>query len=486
MIDAFTRRAFCRRLAGGAGALIVGFDPEARSWASDRTGGPLVDLPRLDGALVHDAAVLDQVSQDNGRIVRRRPLAVLRPGSVDDIVGMVRYANTNHIRVAMRGQGHSSFGQAQVEAGIVIDSRPRRRILRLTDSEIDVEAGATWDEVAAATLARGRTPPVMADTQVITVGGTLSVAGMGNTSHRHGAIVDNVRELEVVTGGGRRLVCSETRERELFQMVLAGLGQCAMIVRARLRLVAAPSEVALLDYDYADLDTYLADQRAVAGEPGRYDHVGGRITPRPGGPPRLRLTAGTFQGPGARGKAAARNGELRGTPASPERRISYLDYLHRTLPLIERGKTSGSWWWPSPSMMLFVAGSDARAFVAEVLADPLQLEGTELFDGFTFFANPTRPFTRPLLPFPREPVAFQAWLIRRAPAERVPVLLEANLRLAERVRAKGGTRYAGYGAVPFTPADWASHYGPATWARLAAAKRSFDPANVLTPGPGMF
>ena len=43
---------------------------------------------------------------------------------------------------------------------------------------------------------------------------------------------------------------------------------------------------------------------------------------------------------------------------------------------------------------------------------------------------------------------------------RVAPLLEANLRLAERVRRRGGTRYAGYGAVPFTPADWANHYGP--------------------------
>jgi len=485
MSDVHSRRAFCHRLAGGASVLIVGFDPEARSWASDRAGRPLVDLPRLDGALVLDAAVLDEVSQDNGRIVRRRPTAVLRPGSVGDIVRMVRYANTHHIRVAMRGQGHSSFGQAQVEAGIVIDSRPLRRILRVTDSEIDVEAGATWDEVAAATLALGRTPPVMADTQVITVGGTLSVAGMGNTSHRFGAIVDNVHELEVVTGDGRRLVCSEKRERELFEMALAGLGQCALIVRARLPLVEAPSEVALLDYDYADLDTYLADQRALAGEPARFDHVGGRVTPRPGGPPRLRLSTGTFLGPRARA-AAARASGLRGARDAAERRISYLDYLHRTLPLIERGKTSGSWWWPSPSMMLFVADSHARAFVTEVLSDPIQLEGTELFDGFTFFANPTRPFTRPLLPFPRESVAFQAWLIRRAPAERVPALLAANLRLAERVRGMGGTRYAGYGAVPFTPADWASHYGPATWARLTAAKRAFDPASVLTPGPGMF
>ncbi len=484
MTAAFSRRAFCHRIAGGAGVLIVGFDPEARSWASDRTGRPLVDLPRLDGALVYDAAVLDEVSQDNGRIVRRRPLAVLRPGSSDDIVRMVRYANTHRIRVAMRGQGHSSFGQAQVEAGIVIDSRPLRRILRVTDSEIDVEAGATWDEVAAATLARRRTPPVMPDTQVITVGGTLSVGGTGNASHRFGAIVDHVRELEVVTGDGRRVVCTETRERELFEMTLAGLGQCALIVRARLALTPAPAEVTLLDYDYADLDAFLADQRAVARGTMGFDHVGGRVTPRAEGAPRLRLTVGTFAG--TRSGAPPSHLALSGARGPADRRMPYLDYLHRTLPLIERGKTSGSWWWPSPSVMLFVADSDARSFVTDALADPTTLEGTELFDGFAFLACPTRPFTRPLLPFPREPLGFQAWIIRRSPAERVPALLEANLRLAERVRSKGGQRYAGYGAVPFTPADWANHYGAATWARLTAAKRAFDPANVLTPGPGMF
>ena len=50
-------------------------------------------------------------------------------------------------------------------------------------------------------------------------------------------------------------------------MALAGLGQCALIVRARLGLVPAPAEVTLVDYDYADLDAFLDDQRAVARDP---------------------------------------------------------------------------------------------------------------------------------------------------------------------------------------------------------------------------
>ena len=481
MTDGRSRRNFIGRLAGGAGGLIVGFDPEARSWATTPARG-LAGLPRLAGTLTDDAATLDEFSQDNGRILHRRPIAVLRPGGVDDVVAMVRYANAHRLRIAMRGQGHSSFGQAQVEAGIVVDSRPLRRILAVTDAGIDVEAGATWEEVLAATLPRGLTPPVLPDTQVLTVGGTSSVGGTGNASHRLGAIVDHVRELEVVTGHGRRLVCAPARERELFEMALAGLGQCALIVRARLSLAAAPSEVTLVDYDHEDLDAFLDDQRAIARD-GLFDHLGGRVTTRPGGRPTYRLTVGTFHGP--RFPETDRPDTLRGTRGT-ERRMPYLEYLHRTLPLIERGKQSGAWWWPSPSAMLFVADSDARAFVTDALADPTTLEGTELFGGFAFLACPTPAFARPLLPFPREPLAFQAWIIRRAPADRVDAVLAANLRLWQRVRAKGGTRYAGYGAIPFTPAHWAEHYGAATWKRLTAARRRFDPAGVLTPGPGMF
>jgi FAD/FMN-containing dehydrogenase len=477
MSDAVTRRRFL----AAAGALVAGFDPERRSWATEKAG-PLAALPRLDGTLVLDAAALDEVSQDNGRMVSRRPLAVLRPGSVEDVVRIVRYANDHALKVAMRGQGHSSFGQAQVEAGVVIDSRPLNRIRKAGDREVHVEAGATFDEVAAATLARGRTIPVLPDTQVLTVGGTLSVGGTGNASHRHGAIVDHARELEIVTGRGERLTCSAAANRELFEMALAGLGQCGLIVAARIGLEATPDHVTLRDHNYDDLDAFLDDQRTVARD-GSVDHLGGRVLLRREGRNRFRLTTGSYVGK-FHGRRVERPA-LRGTQAGPERRVAWLDYLHRTLPLIERGKQSGAWWWPSPSVMFFVADSDAKAFVTEALADPVHLEGTELFDGFAFLAAPTAHFKRPLLPFPKEPLAFQAWIIRRAPEERVPAVLDANLKLWERVKAKGGERYAGYGAVPFTPADWARHYGRA-WARLQAAKKTHDPENVLTPGPGMF
>ncbi|MDP9001284.1 MAG: hypothetical protein M3O46_14375, partial [Myxococcota bacterium] len=54
----------------------------------------------------------------------------------------------------------------------------------------------------------------------------------------------------------------------------------------------------------------------------------------------------------------------------------------------------------------------------------------------------------------------------------------------EAARAVGGTLYP-IGSTPMSKADWARQYGP-LYPLLRAAKKFFDPANILTPGPGIF
>jgi FAD/FMN-containing dehydrogenase len=110
-----SRRRFAGSLAAAAGALVLGFDPLTRSWVtSARAGGIFDELPRLDGSLHLDEATRAAYAQDFGQIVHERPLAVLKPGSVQDIARMVRFARRHQLRIAGRGRGHSTFGQAQV------------------------------------------------------------------------------------------------------------------------------------------------------------------------------------------------------------------------------------------------------------------------------------------------------------------------------------------------------------------------------------
>ena len=52
------------------------------------------------------------------------------------------------------------------------------------------------------------TVPVIADT-FLSVGGTISTGGFGVTTYNLGLQVDHVQELEVVTGDGQILTCSD-------------------------------------------------------------------------------------------------------------------------------------------------------------------------------------------------------------------------------------------------------------------------------------
>src|SRR5438128_3090826 len=119
----FSRRTLVK-LVAASGALIVGFDPHARSWVTEARAGhqKLEKVPKLDGGLLFDEVSRQAASVDVGRNFQRLPLAVLKPGSVQDVIKMVQYANQHQLKIAVRRQGHSQYGQTLVEAGIVIDS----------------------------------------------------------------------------------------------------------------------------------------------------------------------------------------------------------------------------------------------------------------------------------------------------------------------------------------------------------------------------
>ena len=239
-------------------------------------------LPRLDGELLVDEETPTSASEDFGHLIHRTPGAVRRPGSVDDVAAMVRRANRHDHKVVPQGRRHSVYGRAQTDGGIVIDMSQRRSIHSVGADRVTVDAGATWRDVLAATLPQRLTPPVLVNYLDLSVGGTLVIGGVGDTTTRYGMQSDNVLELEVVTGEGRRVRCSPRRNADLFDAVRAGLGQVAVITTATLRLVPAPEHVRRYVLTYPDLRTLLNDQRLVIADD-RFDGLQGAVLPTPAG-----------------------------------------------------------------------------------------------------------------------------------------------------------------------------------------------------------
>ncbi|KAL5975086.1 Cytokinin dehydrogenase 5 [Asimina triloba] len=257
--------------------------------------------------LTVDPADLDSASVDFGRLRSSKPLAVLRPSSVDDVVGLVRSAHCSAgwFTVAARGHGHSINGQAQAADGVVVEMngvQGRQLSIGEGGAYVDAWGGELWIDVLSFTLERGLAPRSWTDYLYLTVGGTLSNAGISGQTFNHGPQISNVYELEVITGEsagpttisfqphvgpawwivlggssfdpdqkekndlvlrygtsaafydersrsvfggghagkGEHVTCSKDQNSELFHGVLGGLGQFGIITRARIALEPAP------------------------------------------------------------------------------------------------------------------------------------------------------------------------------------------------------------------------------------------------------
>ena len=156
----------------------------------------------------------------------------------------------------------------------------------------EIGAGAQWSAVVSAANAQKLTPPAIVDT-FLSVGGTISTGGFAVTSFNQGFQVDHVQELEVVTGDGQLVTCSDERNSELFNAMLGGLGQCGIIVKVVMRLIAAPTHVLFLRMNYDDFQTASVDLALLAKD-GRFHHLDGRGTARQGGGVAYYVEGGAF------------------------------------------------------------------------------------------------------------------------------------------------------------------------------------------------
>src|SRR5262249_33997300 len=105
---------------------------------------------------------LQMASDDFGHVVHKKPMAMVRPRDAQDIAKLVQFANRQGLKVAMRGQRHSFFGQTQVAGGVVVDSSSLNaiRIVRSGTGVIaEIGAGSTWHPVLMAARSHKLTEP---------------------------------------------------------------------------------------------------------------------------------------------------------------------------------------------------------------------------------------------------------------------------------------------------------------------------------------
>ena len=142
----------------------------------------------------------------------------------------------------------------------MIDMRGRSRILSFdpSDGAIEVEAGVLLSDIIAHAAPHGYFPAVVPGTQFVTVGGAIANDVHGKNHHRRGTFGGHVDSFILMRSDGEQIVCSRTRNAELFAATIGGMGLTGLILSARLYLMKVPSlDVAERVVPFPSIEAYL-------------------------------------------------------------------------------------------------------------------------------------------------------------------------------------------------------------------------------------
>jgi cytokinin dehydrogenase len=433
-------------------------------------------------SVIHEALSIESASEDFGHVMRSAPLRVVAPASADEVVSVVADAAARGTRLTVRGSGHSCGGQALANRSAVLDTSRLSRV-----GEVDVarrtvrcEGGAQLRQVVAETMRHGLVPRALTNLLDLTVGGVLSVGGVGPGSHRYGPLVSGLARLDVVTGAGELRSCSPTSDRELYDAVLGGLGRCGVIVAAELELRPVRQHVRTYHLLYDDRRRWLADQAVLAGD-ARVSAMEGFCSPSMQG---LRGTRGNRASFAEWFHPLQVSTEFDDTPPdlpdglSPYRIVHVEDDDMRYFPTrhdarFEAVRRIGAWERAHPYISAFIT-ADA---LAEVLPDVLRT--LPLGDGHrnTFFVR-----TDDLPPFLVVPDAAQVVFFAVIYPQILPAFLDDTLRAfgaaSELLISAGGKRYVADWLGEMDQAAWQRHFGP-RYDDWVSAKQTFDPHDVF-------
>jgi FAD/FMN-containing dehydrogenase len=175
-----------------------------------------------------DANYDDSRALYNG-MIDKRPFVIAQCVDAADVIAAVNFGRDNGLRIAIRGGGHNGPGLASVNDGLVIDLSilkgvridPAARTAR-------VGAGCTQGDVDHASHAFGLAVPAGIISTTGIAGLTLN-GGHGYLSRQYGLTIDSLLEADVVLADGSFVTASKERNTDLFWALRGGGGNFGVV-----------------------------------------------------------------------------------------------------------------------------------------------------------------------------------------------------------------------------------------------------------------
>ncbi|RDX64779.1 Cytokinin dehydrogenase 3, partial [Mucuna pruriens] len=489
-----------------------------------------VDIEKISHKLHDDPETIQMASRDYGNMVHEFPAAVFRPSSMDDIVTLIKasYNRFTPFGISARGHGHSTRGQAMAHDGVVVDMaslRKQRNGVAISVSKdplighyADVGGEQLWIDVLHATLEHGLAPVSWTDYLYLTVGGTLSNAGISGQSFRYGPQISNVHEMDVITGKGEFVTCSSQKNLELFHAVLGGLGQFGVIARARIALEPAPKMVKWVRLLYCDFSAFTKDQERLISINGRkqkiaLDFLEGMLLMNQGpinnwrssffplsDHPRIASlitehsiiycleVAKYYDDQTEKNVDKEIQILLQGLAYIPgfyyEKNVSYVEFLNRVRSGELKLQSQGLWDVPHPWLNLFIPKSQILDFNSGVFKDIVLKRNISAGPVLVYPMNRNKWDDRMSTSIPEEDVFYTIGFLHSSGFDTWKAYDAQNREILEFCN-DAGIKVKQYLPNHITQEDWKNHFGT-KWMRFLERKHQFDPRMILSPGQKIF
>lgn len=160
----------------------------------------------------------------------RRPAAVVKVASAQDVATSLRFAQVHGVHVTARSGGHSYVGASAANNALVLDLRALAGVTYdAATKRAAIGAGARLYDVHVGLAARGR---AIATGTCPTVGvsGLTSGGGLGVSSRQYGLTSDALVWADVMLPDGRSITASTTSNPDVFWALRGGGGGSVGIV----------------------------------------------------------------------------------------------------------------------------------------------------------------------------------------------------------------------------------------------------------------
>jgi FAD/FMN-containing dehydrogenase len=168
--------------------------------------------------------------------IDKRPAVIVQVADADEVARVVSLARDTGLELAVRGGGHSVAGHSVSDGGIVLDLRAMKQL------DIDVaartawaEAGLTAREVSVAAAEHGLAIG-FGDTGSVGIGGITLGGGVGYLVRKYGLTIDSLLAADVVTADGRLLRADGHSHPDLFWAIRGGGGNFGVVTRFKFEL----------------------------------------------------------------------------------------------------------------------------------------------------------------------------------------------------------------------------------------------------------